>query len=408
VNRFLIIIDDIRDIPSWEVIKCALVDNGCGSRIITTSRVLGAAESSGEVLKLMPLSIDSSKELFYATLCGRKGTINFDPLDEQTTEYILQKCACVPLATIMIASLLAGKPQEEWTEVYNSIGFAQEDNIGAENNTRKMIQFSYYDLPSHLKTCLLYLSIFPDGHVIEKDTLVWRWVAEGFVHDDGEQEESLFKIGERYLYELVSRSMLVLAVENADTNICVCGVEGMVLDWICTVAKEENFVNASADWYDEDQHQSNNARIMVIHNKVLDKPHVLARIQKPKVRSFNGTDCSISNTTLLHTTFQVLRVLSLEGCKLTADCSDGLKNLIAGLIHLRYLGLGGTDIRGLLKIDIGGLRYLQTLDGYWHRGIATWCYSAKTTQVLAMFCLKKTKITKRDEKPNIVGRAVVG
>jgi disease resistance protein RPM1 len=142
------------------------VDNGCGSRIITTSRVPDAAESSGEVLKLMPLSINSFKELFYATLCGCRGTINFDPLDEQTTEYIIQKCGYVPLAIIMIASLLAGKPQEEWTEVYSSIGFGQEDDIGDENNTRKIIQFSYYDLPSRPKTCLLHLSIFPDDHVI--------------------------------------------------------------------------------------------------------------------------------------------------------------------------------------------------------------------------------------------------
>jgi disease resistance protein RPM1 len=89
VNRFLIVIDDIRDIPSWEVIKCALEDNGCGSRIIITSRALGAIESSGEDLKVMPLSVDGSKELFYATLCGRKGTINFDPPEEQTAEYIV-------------------------------------------------------------------------------------------------------------------------------------------------------------------------------------------------------------------------------------------------------------------------------------------------------------------------------
>jgi hypothetical protein len=193
-----------------------------------TSRVLDAIESSGEDLKVMPLSIDGSKELFYATLCGRRGTINFDPLDEQTIEYILQKCGCVPLAIIMIASFLAGKPQQEWTEVHNSIGFGQEDNIDAENITN-------YDLPCHLKTCLLYLSIFPDGHVIEKDTLVWRWVAEGF---------------ERYFYELVSRSM-IQAVENEDTGICTgCCVHDMVLDFIRPVAEEENFVNnASAGFF---------------------------------------------------------------------------------------------------------------------------------------------------------------
>ncbi|CAD6215381.1 unnamed protein product [Miscanthus lutarioriparius] len=225
-KRFLIVIDGIRGIPSWEVIKCALVDNGCGSRLVTTSRVLDAAELSGEDLELMPLSIDGSKELFYATLCGRKGALSFDPLDEQTTEYILQKCGCVPLAIIMIASLLAGKPQEEWTEVYNSIGFGQEDNMGAENNTRKIVQFSYYDLPSHLKTCLLYLSIFPDDHVIEKDTLVWRWVAEGFVHDDGELEESLFKVGERGLKIEIGHLRYLQTLDLTDTDISAlpCGV----------------------------------------------------------------------------------------------------------------------------------------------------------------------------------------
>jgi hypothetical protein len=86
----------------------------------------------------------------------------------------------------------------------------------------------------------LYLSIFPDDHVIEKDTLVWRWVAEGFVHDE-EQGQSLFKVGERYLYELVSRSM-IRTVENEDTRKRGCRVEIVVLDWIRTVAKEENLL----------------------------------------------------------------------------------------------------------------------------------------------------------------------
>jgi hypothetical protein len=104
--------------------------------------------------------------------------------------------------------------------------------------------------------------------------LVWRWVAEGFVHDE-QQGKSLFKVGERYLYELVSRSMIQI-VENKDTSKRGCRVESLVLDWIRTVAKEENFVDSSGDWYDKDQHllfrRYNNACIMAIHNRVVDKP----------------------------------------------------------------------------------------------------------------------------------------
>jgi hypothetical protein len=238
--------------------------------------------------------------------------------------------------------------------VYKSIGFGRQDDIV---NIRKIIQFSYYDLPSHLKTCLLYLSIFPDGHVIEKDTLVWRWVAEGFVHEDEEHGESVFKVGERYLYELVSRSM-IQNVENEETDMRGCRAESMVLDWIRTVAKEENFVNASGDRYDHDQHQF--CHIMAVHNKVLEEPHDPEGMWKQKLRSFNGIGCSISSTRLMHRTFQALRVLSLERCELTGR-SDGLENLIEGLLHLRYLGLRGTGVENL-PIGIGGLRYLQTLD----------------------------------------------
>jgi len=356
VNRFLIVIDDIWDMPSCEVIKYALVDSGCGSRIITTSRRIDVAETSGEVFELMPLSIDDSKELFYATLFSSKSTITFDPLDEQFTEYILHKCGGVPLAIITIASLLARKPQDEWTRVYNSIGFGHEDYIAVEN-TRKIIQCSYYDLPSHLKTCILYLSIFPEYYVIEKDALVWRWVAEGFVHE--EQGKSLFKVGERYLYELISRSMIEL-VENEGTNIRACRVHDMVLDLIRPVGKQEDFITI-LDGYDHDQRQSyqSNARIIAIQNRVLEKHDLMTRMHKPKVRSFNGYACRISSMTLLRLGFQNLRVLSLEGCEITADGSDGLKNL-AGLLHLRYLGLHGRNIWNL-PMEIGDLRYLQTL-----------------------------------------------
>ncbi|CAL4950405.1 unnamed protein product [Urochloa decumbens] len=358
-KRFLIIIDDIRDMPSWEQIECALTDSGCESRIITTSRKLDVAERCGEVLKLMPLSIDGSKELFYATLCGRKATVTFDALDEQLTEYIIHKCGGVPLAIITIASLLAGKPQEEWTQVCNySTGFGNKDNIDLEN-TRKIMQLSYYGLPSHLKTCLLYLSIFPKDHAIEKDTLVWRWVAEGFVQE--ELGESLFKVGERYFYELINRSM-IQPVENEDTDIRACRVPNMVHDLICIVAKEENFVTI-LDWYDHDQHLSyqSNTRIIAVQNRDLEK-HDLTKICKPKVRSFNGSGCRISSMMSVLPSFQVLRVLCLEGCRrLTEDGSDDLKNL-AGLLHLRYLGIRGMMSIRELPAEIGNLRFLQTLD----------------------------------------------
>jgi disease resistance protein RPM1 len=62
-------------------------------------------------------------------------------------------------------------------------------------NMRIVVSTGYYSLHPHLKACLLYISIFPKNFEIRRDHLVWRWIAEGFVHSNNEQGESLFDLG---------------------------------------------------------------------------------------------------------------------------------------------------------------------------------------------------------------------
>jgi hypothetical protein len=92
---------------------------------------------------------------------------------------------------------------DEWSSVYNSI--SAEDNAHLDD-MRRILSLSYHDLPSKLKPCLLYLSLFPEDHKVEKDDLIWRWIGEGFVHP--KQDRSLYKVGEDYFNELVNRSLV--------------------------------------------------------------------------------------------------------------------------------------------------------------------------------------------------------
>lgn len=79
----------------------------------------------------------------------------------------------------------------------------------------------------------------------------------------------------------------------------------------------------------------------------------------PKVRTFIVYTCVIETTVLL-SSFKILRVLAIEGCKPNGGSSIRIEH-IGQLLHLRYLSLLGTKIDKIPE-EIGALRMLQTLE----------------------------------------------
>ncbi|CAL4990835.1 unnamed protein product [Urochloa decumbens] len=357
-KRYFIVIDDVWDVLTWKTIKLSLVENDSGSRVITTTRNRDVA-SSEVVYELDPLSSHNSKTLFYTRLFGVKGECPANHPAE-ASEKILKKCGGVPLAIITMASLLVGKSREEWSDVCNYPGFCGGNGNQQVEDTEWILSLSYYDLPSYLKTCLLYLSVYPEDHEIKKDSLIWKWIAEGFVVEK-KIGTSQFEQGEEYFNQLINRSM-IQAIESKITGVIYgCRVHDVVLDLIRGLSDKENFVTISND--DEGTSSSRKkVRRLAHQNRMIKQTQQEDHIAMAQVRSFTACSCNIDNF-VLHPGFKLLRVLDLERCRCENEIIrwQGLKHL-GNLIHLKYLGLRHTHGIHKLPEEIGKLKFLQILD----------------------------------------------
>uniref|UniRef100_A0ACD6ABI4 Uncharacterized protein n=1 Tax=Avena sativa TaxID=4498 RepID=A0ACD6ABI4_AVESA len=242
-KRYFVVVDDVWEVEAWETIRLALVNNNCGSKLIVTTRVSQVApccsSQGGHVYWMKPLGFVDSKRLLFARAFGSEGSCY--PHLEEVSDKILRKCAGLPLAIITVASLLADRHAvEEWNRVLAAIGSSLAKDPLARNMT-KILSLSYIDLPHHVRTCLLYLTVFPEDTIIMKRRLISRWIAEGFIHE--EQGRSKYEVGEGYFNDLINRS-LIQPYDIRYGEAEACRVHDIILDFIACKATEENFTTS--------------------------------------------------------------------------------------------------------------------------------------------------------------------
>jgi disease resistance protein RPM1 len=333
------------------MIQCALPENGLKSRVLTTTRIIDVAEHVGGCYRMKLLDHKNSKILFYGRIFGSIGDCPQQFSD--VSEKVLKKCGGLPLAIVTISSLLANKSRNlnEWYQVSEAIGSGVGNNPGMDH-VRKILLLSYYDLTPQLKTCLLFLSIFPEDYKIDKYRLIWRWIGEGFVQHGGGRE-SLFEIGQSNFNELINRSLIQPAdMDEDDMSPFNCRVHDMVLDLICSLSSEECFATTvTGDCKQITSSSESKVRRLSIHTTTWPT------INMSKLRSLTISSNTLINNMPPLSSFYLLRVLDLEGCNLKDHpCLD----FMGKLLHLRYLSLSHTGYAGDVPRDIGKLQLLQT------------------------------------------------
>ncbi|CAO2142419.1 unnamed protein product [Urochloa humidicola] len=353
-KRYLLVFDDVWSTETWEIIKSALPSNRYGSRVIITTRSDNVAKTccdhwNDHIYNMKPLSEKDSRMLFHRRIFVSVGSCPQDLVD--VSNRILKKCSGVPLAITIVSSLLANKPctRSIWEDVCTSIGANPQGIEGM-----KIISLlGYNHLPYHLKACLLYLSIFPEDYIINRDCMIRRWIAEGFILEThGTTSE---EVGDIYLNELISRNMIQPVLVNYDGETDTCVVHDLVRDIARSKAIEENLVFIL----------DNEKTVSALHSKIrrlsiinVNEDHCIpASATMSHLRSLSIFGSVEPKFSFKHMT--ILRILDLQGCKNLNNCSiEG----IADLTYLTYLGMRGTTMITQLPDGICQLVNLKTLD----------------------------------------------
>ncbi|KAF7017215.1 hypothetical protein CFC21_030688 [Triticum aestivum] len=330
-RRCIIVLDDIWDVEILKVIECAFPTASSGSKIIITTRIHAVAQSccstfSGHVYNIRPLSMVHSRQLFYTRLFNSEEKC--PSYLKEISGQILDKCAGLPLAIIAMSSVLADKASEKeiWDQVKDLIGRALR-NSSVEDMVN-IISLSYLDLPPHLKTCLLYLSIFPEGHIIEKENLIRRWIGEGFIQK--KSGYTVYESGEMCFNDLINRSLIQAAKmdETFGDEVKSCRVHDTVHNFIVSKAVEENFVTIVGVLGVINPDPKAKIRRVSLQNDGEIPPSLdVSSARSLHVFGRNGKIPSLSE-------FRLLRVLDFEDCSQLED--DHLEG-IANLVHLKYL-----------------------------------------------------------------------
>ncbi|XP_030444238.1 disease resistance protein RPM1-like [Syzygium oleosum] len=342
-KRFIVVLDDIWRMQDWEKIVNELQIGSSGSRILITSRNSGVGESCvGYPNYVHQLNGLPWKEAF--NLFGKKAFWSRNgicpPELEDWSEKIIKKCEGLPFAVIAAGNLLSKKGQipHEWKKLHDSLG-ANLPVIGS------ILLPSYKYLPSNLRSCFLYFSIFPEDYSIQRQRLIRLWIAEGFVKEA--RNTSLEETAENYLNELVQRNLVDVTAKDIEGRVRSCRVLNIVHEFIIDKAEEENFVGSASE-----RSSSSQGRIRRLSAQTDIRTNVELSQTLRHVRSAfmlgRGKFPSLKF-------FQLLRILDMQGAPLE-DFPNGVKELVL----LKYLSFQETNIKTVPKYDV---KNYMTFDG---------------------------------------------
>ncbi|KAL6873675.1 hypothetical protein ACP4OV_013757 [Aristida adscensionis] len=352
-KKYFIVLDDVWDKDAWLFLNHAFVRNNCGSRVLVTTRKKDVSSLAVDnyIIELKTLKYAESWELF-CKKAFRASKDNTCPENLRSwAEKIVAKCQGLPLAVVALGSMLSCREleEQEWSFFYNQLSW-QLANSPELNWISNVLNLSLHDLPSYLRSCFLYCSLYPEDHKIKRKLVSKLWIAEGLVEE--RNGTTMEEVAEHYLMELTQRSLLQVTERNVYGRARTFIMHDLVREVTSIIAKREKFGIAYGN---AGITQGNlEARRLSLQSG----PQSLDSLASSQVRSFILFDTQVTSSWIYDITsrFRLLRVLSLRFANI-----DQVPGMLTELYNLRYLDLSYTKVNQI-PASIRKLRNLQVLD----------------------------------------------
>ncbi|MCL7024549.1 hypothetical protein MKW94_014275 [Papaver nudicaule] len=373
-NKYLILLDDIWDTVAWDGFKSAFPDENNGSRVLLTTRLKDVAWSadsscSSNIHELGVITENESWELFLKKTFPSGSTRGASQKNLCPKELVnlgkqmVNKCHGLPLAIVMVGSLLSREERSEhvWSRVNSSVNSHLSQSEDHSYKCSGILALSYYDLPYYLKPCFLYMSLFPEDREIRATKLFQYWIAEGFVEKNGPEED----VAEKYLEELISRSLIQVDRLRCDGRVKTCRINKLLRDIAIAESKEDGFSHIFSGVQEYYLTQSNVRRVAVYNtafsgHSFTESRHVIA------VRSLMCRGLQFLHHNYLDSLFggfKLLRVLEFSSSTgLSTGRFPSLPKELGELVNLRYLSLEDTRLERLNTSYLRKLVNLQVLN----------------------------------------------
>nr|ABA97401.2 Leucine Rich Repeat family protein [Oryza sativa Japonica Group] len=235
---------------------------------------------------------------------------------------------------------MGGSVQLYWFSIYST-----RNDRSLQQNKPKETSYFTCRLQSSCTNQVINVTILKD-YMIEREVLIWRWIAEGFISKV--KGLTLDQVAENYFNDLVNRSMIQPIDIQYDGRASACRVHDMILDLIVSLSKEENFTTLMQG---EGYNCSNKIRRLSVPGFTIPMkseftgfPSNFAKFRIPPVPETKGP-VGIVNPDLSNPT-----VWAIKRCR-----------RLWSFFRLAYLSISSDGITELPE-QIGDLKYLQTLD----------------------------------------------